>query len=283
MSLTAGLSSAATSVPVIGFVTARGMVQLDASPVAGQGTLFEGSTVETGTAGSMLQVPKAASLYLGSSSRAKVFRDHLILEKGDGELSSATQYWVEARGLRIASLDSEAGARISLRGDGQVVVGALRGPVRVGNQQGLLVAWVRQGESLQLEPQSESTPSPSTVTGCLERVSGHYLLTDETTSVKVEVKGTGLDKEVGSKVTVNGVRDQSGQAAASASHRINATTVTHVSKHCVLPGGTAAAAGAVAGVSSKAVVVGVSIVGAAVAGSVLAVRAQDNGKQSISQ
>jgi hypothetical protein len=256
--------------PVIGFMTAAGTVELDSSPVARHGTLFEGSTVETYRAGSQLEIPNEMKASLGAASRAQVFRDHMILEKGDSQLSGSAHYWVQARGLRIRSLDSDAVATVSLRGDKQVLVMAQGGPIRIANAQGLPIAWVKAGRTLQLEPPAPgATVVASTLTGCMQQDSGHYFLVDQTTAVKVEVRGPGFEQEVGNQVTITGVRDASGTSMGDASQLINATSVTRNSTHCVVtadgtaPAGTGAVAKTGGFSTTKAIIAGVVVVGSA--------------------
>ena len=271
VSLAAGLPLTSAVPTAIGFVTATAAVQLDASPVARHGTLFEGSTVETLSAGSQLEIPKTAKVYLGSASRAQVFRDHMILQKGDSEVSGATRYWVQARGLRIAALEPAAVATVSLRGDRQVMVMALGGPVHVANEQGVEVAWVKAGRTLQMEPQAiGAAPIASTLTGCLQKIDGHYFLVDQTTALKVEVKGPGLDGQVANQVTITGMQDASGAVASDASQVIDASSVTQISTHCVVPAdgtapaGTGSSAKAAGHFSvTKAVIAGVVVAGGA--------------------
>jgi hypothetical protein len=286
--LAAGLPLTSAVPPAIGFVTAAGAVQLDASPVARHGTLFQGSTVETASAGSQIEIPKAATVHLGSASRAQMFRDHMILEKGDSEVSGAAHFWVEARGLRIDSPESTAVAMVSLRGDKKVMVMALGGPVRVANTQGVAVAWVKAGKTLQLEPQEGGTaPVASTLTGCLQKIGGHYFLVDQTTAIKVELKGAGLDGQVANQVTITGIPDASGTVASGASQVIDATSVTPISTHCVAPPDATAPAGSGGSAATgshfsatTAVIAGVVVVGTAaiVVGVVAA-----NSKSPISQ
>jgi hypothetical protein len=269
--LAAALPLASAVPPAIGFVTATGAVQLDASPVARHGTLFQGSTVETINAGSQIEIPKAAKVHLGSASRVQVFRDHLILQKGDSEVSGATRYWVQARGLRIDSLEPASVATVSLRGDKKVMVMALGGPVRVANAQGVAVAWVKAGKTLQLEPQADgAAPVASTLTGCLQKIDGHYFLVDQTTAIKVELKGAGLDGQVANQVTITGISDTSGAVASGASQVIDATSVTPISTHCVVPtdgtapAGTGSSAKAASHFSAtKAIIAGVIVAGGA--------------------
>ena len=270
LSCAASLPLAAAVSPVIGFMTATGTVELDAAPVARHGTLFEGSTIETYRAGSQLEIPKEMKASLGAASRARVFRDHMILEKGDSQLSGSSHYWVQARGLRIRSLDSNAVATVSLRGDKQVLVMAQGGPVRVADKQGLAIAWVNAGRTLQLEPPAAGGAiASSTLTGCLQEASGHYFLIDQTTAVKVEVRGPGFEQEIGNQVTITGVRDASGSVAADASQLIDASGVTRISTHCVVAAGNTAPAGtgtvAKTGgfTTTKAIIAGVVVVGGA--------------------
>jgi len=269
--LAASLPLTSAVPPAIGFVTATGALQLDASPVARHGTLFEGSTVETLNAGSQLEIPKSAKVYLGSASRVQVFRDHMILQKGDSEVSGATRYWIQARGLRIDSLEPAAVATVSLRGDKKVMVMAVGGRVRVANAQGVAVAWVKAGKTLQLEPQGNGTaPVASTLTGCLQKVDGHYFLVDQTTAIKVELKGAGLDGQVANQVTITGIPDASGAVASGASQVITATSVTQISTHCVVPADGTAPAGTGSSAktpshfsATKAVIAGVVVAGGA--------------------
>jgi hypothetical protein len=91
-------------------------------------------------------------------------------------------------------------------------VAALTGSFRVVNSARMLVARIAAGRALALEPQS--LRGPTRITGRLVGREGHYLLTDETTNVTMEVAGSpltkpGFTKMVGQRVAVTG-RAQSG-------------------------------------------------------------------------
>ncbi len=226
-------------------------------------------------------MPSAASVYLAVASRAKVFRDHMVLERGNSELTGSSHYWVEARGLQIGSLESAAKARVSLLGNRQVMVAALGGRVRVENGHGVLVAWVAAGRTLEFEPQAAgAAPAIATLTGCLQKIDGHYILTDSTTGVKVELKGARTAEEAGNNVTITGLEDPAGATTPIASQLIDATKVVMNSKHCVVPGSPAAPAAPSAGVASKVIIGGVIVAGATT-GIVLGVTHSD--KPAISQ
>jgi hypothetical protein len=151
----------------------------------------------------------------------------------------------------------------------KVVVMALGGPVRVVNAQGVAVAWVKAGRTLQLETQANGgAPVASTLTGCLQKLDGHYFLVDQTTAVKVELKGPGLDGQVANQVTITGISDASATVASDASQMIDATSVTQISTHCVVPTEGTAPAGAGNSAkaaahfsATKAVIAGVAVAG----------------------
>jgi hypothetical protein len=288
--LVAALSLASAAAPAIGFLTAKGYVQLDSSPAAGHGTLFDGSTIETGSASSQIQMPEA-HMNLGSVSRAQVYRDHMVLEKGESQISGSSHYWLQARGLQIRSLDSST-ASVSLLGESHVLVAALGGPVRVANRQGVLVAWVEAGRTLQLEPKESGGAPASTLRGCLQKINERYILTDETAGVTVELVGPGLDKEAGNTVEITGKQDSSVAAVNGASQVIRVDSVKQVAQHCTVkagqpsPAGRGAAGPIGAGTTAAAghttaIVAGVVIAGAAT-GTVVGLTAAA-GKSSISQ
>jgi hypothetical protein len=231
---------ASGAVPVIGTVVAKGAFRLDNATVTGNATLFEGATIETAKAASRMEIASGARIALGTDSKARFYGDHMVLEKGEGLLEKATGFHFEARGLTIQPETGNASARVTLAGGARVELAALSGSFRVLNARGLLVANVASGGALALEPQATETITK--LTGTLHKVGGHYLLTDETTKVTVELAGPGLPKEVGSRVEVTGKMDPAATPVTDASQFVRVSTVTHLG-----PGATAdtgAAAGA---------------------------------------
>jgi hypothetical protein len=120
-----------------------------------------------------------------------------------------------------------------------VQVAALSGPVRVTAANGVLLANLQEGKTLDFTPDSTGPATPTTVTGCLEGSSGKFLLTDEASLVRFEVLGASLDKEVGRRVqlegTVTPVPDSLSQ--------IQSANVKELSRKCSHNGTAAAAAG----------------------------------------
>jgi hypothetical protein len=284
--LTANLSLGMAAAPAVGVVTARGSFTIDASNITGNATLFEGNQIETGKASSQLQLNNGARMQLAANSRGIVYRDRLVLEKGTSLIQSGSNSQVEANSLRIRPGTETSGAQISIGRSGTVQVAALSGPVRVTAANGVLLANLQEGKTLDFTPDSTGPATPTTVTGCLEGSSGKFLLTDEASLVRFEVLGPSLDKEVGRRVqlegTVTPVPDSLSQ--------IQSANVKELSRKCSHKGtaaaaagvGAAGAAGAGAGaataggigaaIASHAVIAGVIVAGVATGAAVAIVK-----------
>jgi hypothetical protein len=239
MSVIMALGAASGAVPIIGTVVARGTFRLDNATVTGNATLFEGAVIETNSAASRMELSSGARISLGTNSKARFYGDHMILEKGEGRLEKAESFRFEARGLTIQPETGNASARVALSGGARVELAALSGSFRVLNSRGLLVANVASGHALELEPQAAETASK--LTGNLRLVNGHYLLTDETTNVTVELAGSGLVKQVGNRVEVTGQADPTATPATDASQVIRVSQVKYLGKAVAGSSGTAAA------------------------------------------
>lgn len=225
--------------PVIGTVTARGAFRLDNSAVTGNATLFEGSTLETAAASSAVEMVSGARLSLASASKGRLFGDRMILEKGIGQLDKAENFRLEARGLTIQPETEKSSARVALGAGARIQVAALNGSFRVLNSLGVLVADIGAGRAVEFDPQPANTASR--LSGCLTMRGVHYLLTDETTNVVVELGGLGLDKEKGNRVEITGAMDPTATPVSDASQFIRVSSVKRLSKGCGASGAAAAA------------------------------------------
>src|SRR5580704_14732545 len=179
----AGLMSAAT--PGIGVAMSQGNIFIDSSAAAGNATVFNGSTLETQSAGSQVRLEGGAQLRFASDSRGTVFSDHVDLQKGS---ASITGYTANANGLNIRA-DGKASATISMRDQGVVEIAALTGDVHVFNAAGLNVANLVPGRALDLRPQDAGASAPSSLVGCAVMSGNNMLLTDETSDVTVQLRG----------------------------------------------------------------------------------------------
>jgi hypothetical protein len=227
---------------VIGFVVANGSFRLDRSTVRSNATLFEGASVETGAQSSSMHLSSGAAVELGPESRGKIFSDRMILERGEGSLQKGANFRFEAFGLTIQPSTGNAAARVVLASERRVQVAPLLGSFRVLNSRGTLVANVAAGSALEFEPQASY--GATRVVGCLQDNGGHFLLTDETTNVVVELAGAGVAKQKGHRVEAVGSLDTTTTPVAGASYYVRATSVKRIGKGCGVALGIAAAAGA---------------------------------------
>ncbi len=244
--------------PAIGVVVAKGSVAVDTSRVAGSGTLFEGSVVETTKATSELRMAGGARMLLDSGSRGKVYRDYVVLEKGAGQLEQAAGFGIHAGSFRIDAA-SPAKAKVEWNGAKQVKVTAFGGPVQVRNEAGLLLAKLMPGRAVALQAAAAGAGS-NAVRGCLRKADGHYLLTDQVSGVTFELQGRGLEREVGRIVEVSGSLEASSQPVAPAAQVLRVSQVKSngekKAEGCDAGAAGAAGAGAGAGAAGAATAAG---------------------------
>src|SRR5580704_10532335 len=192
----AGLMSAAT--PGIGVAMSQGNIFVDNSATAGNATIFNGSKLETQSAGSQVRLNDGAQLRLASDSRGTVFSDHVDLQKGSASIKG---YSATANGLNVRA-DGKASAAISVRDKGEVQIAALTGNVHVFDAAGLNIAILAPGRALDLRPQTGGTAAASSLTGCAVKSGNGTLLTDETSNVTVQLRGG--NAQVGRHVQITG-------------------------------------------------------------------------------
>ena len=221
----------------IGFVKAIGEFNMDGSQTRDNATLFNGSVIETAVSPSHVTLQNGTRVDLAASSRERVFRDHVVLEKGMTQVHGGSPYSVQANKLSISSTDP---FRVAVYQAGTVRVTSA-GSAEVKNARGQLVAMVSPGKSVDLQDAS----APSRLTGCLQKVGTHYVLRDTTTNVVVELTGPDLEKYVGKSVDVTGAVDPSATPVDGASQVIHETNLAGGSgKGCKVNIAAASAAGA---------------------------------------
>jgi hypothetical protein len=246
--------------PAIGIVTASGNLQLDHARIAGNGTLFDGSVIQTDRASSRIQLNNGVQMRLSADSRATVFQHRLVLEAGQSELTATSVFEVEARSLHISPATADASARISLNSQRRVLVAAVRGTLRVSNASGVIVARIDAGDALDLEPQAAGATAATQASGCLLEKSGHLILVDRTTNVVLELQGMDLSLNVGNRVEVTGRASGAKPGIADASQVVSVAGVKVIAK-----GGCTAVAKKI-GASTAVVAAGGAAAGAAAAG-----------------
>jgi len=222
----------------IGMITADGRLWVDSAGVSNHATIFEGSVVETEEVPAKLQLAGGASVWLDVVSRADIFQDHLLLQKGRAQLDGGAAFRIEAGTLRVALALPESRAMVSVRDSGSVQVGALSGEVQVRNGQDVMVARVDPGRPVELRP---DTGGASLVTGCVSRLGKSLVLQDEVSGVTVELRGKELNNYLGKRIQVNGPAAELGGTAA-APQVIQASALKVLGKNCSLTASKGAAA-----------------------------------------
>lgn len=255
--------------PSIGFVKSTGEFHVDGSAVRGNGTVFEGNLVETAAARSVIQLANA-QITLAPDSRARVYRDRTVLEKGSGFVTDSTHHVVEAATLRIAPSTRESVVQIEITSPSRVNVDTRGGPAEVRNSSGILTARLAAGMALAFNPQADAF-SAVKMTGVIESRNGSYFLTDETTKVTVQLEGTDVPKYVGKEVEITGSSIPGANPVGGISQLVGVATIKPVKSHhraaaAAGAGGVAGAGGAAAGAGLSGPVIGAIVGGVAVAG-----------------
>lgn len=244
-----GLLPAAT--PGIGIAMSEGNILINSSKAAGNATLFDGSTLETQSAASQVRLNGGARLRLASDSRGTVFSDHVDLQRGSARISG---YSANASGLSVRA-DGDASASVSMREQGFVQIAALLGNVHVYNAAGINVANLLPGRALDLGPQDAGASAPSSMIGCAVRSGGNTLLTDETSNVTAQLRGSNV--RAGRRVQITGSMVPNASPVGGATQVINVTSVKEVGGACKAGTPAAGAAGAAAGGGAAAAGAGV--------------------------
>jgi hypothetical protein len=265
--LVAQLSIGWAAAPAIGVAITPGSFRVDDSRVIGNGTLFEGTTVETSETSSQLRLNDGVEMRLASGSRGTVFKDRIILDRGAGQLENASRFTIEAGGLHIIAQGPNAAGRITVKEDNLIQVAAVRGSFRVLTSNGTTLAALPAGKALEFDAEQAGASAPWSMTGCVTERDGHFLLRDDTAGVTVELRGAGLASSTGRSVAVTGVVVPSVQPIDGASQVIQVSTIKQMGESCSSKPAGAIPSGATAGMTAgkKAVIAGV-VVAAAGAG-----------------
>jgi len=255
----------------IGVLTTVGAVRMDNSEVRGNGTVLDGAVIETLTNPTQLNLKNGTRFELSPNTRAKVYDNRLLLEKGASQLHASGNYAVQVNSVSVVPSGPDATVRVLRTGPKSLEVAAVLGHADVRNGQGMLIARVVPGSPLDLQQQPEGAAGPSRVNGKVSKTAaGHYLLSDSTTNTTVELQGNNLDSAVGHCVAATGSADPSAAPAAGATQIIHVTDFKQVAcgkKGAVAAGvGGAAAGGAAAGAAAGGAAVGAGLGAVAIGG-----------------
>lgn len=239
----------------IGVIRSNGDFRLDGSTVRGNGTLFDGDVIETMDTRSVVQLD-AVQITLGPDSRAQVYRDRTVLEKGAGLLRDAGTHEFEAASLRIAPAAGDAVVQVDVEGPGRISVSARSGGALVRNAGGVLLASLRPGADLEFDTQEGASAGASTavkIQGVVQVRDGNFFLTDATTNVTYQLKASALvAQNLGKQVVITGSIIPKVKPAGGASQVVEAASVTPVSKATANNGKTGTNTAASTGLSTAA-------------------------------
>jgi hypothetical protein len=249
-------ASAFAGAPSIGMTSAQSGVTVDKAAVAGNATVFDGSTIQT-KGYSRVQLNDGARLGLSAGSSVQVFATHLSLQSGAAEVQSKSRFEIDAGSVKIIPSDPSSVARVKLGSDNTVLVTALNSPVSVMNGQGVLVARVMPGLPLSFMPQAAGSFDS---TGCVLQKTGAAIITDSTGSQVTELRGADLRKAIGNTVHVKGTVNPSATPAGGASQ-----VVTVTSSEITVKGGCSALATKLGATTSAAGLAVAATTGAATA------------------
>jgi hypothetical protein len=214
----------------IGTANCAGTFWVDSAGVSNHATIFENSVIETEGAPARLQISGEVRIVVDARSRARVYQDHLVLEKGRVQLDSGKDYRIEARTIRVLLSKPGARAVVTAGMSGEVEVAALGAAVRVANAEGVAVANVAAGHAVELR--LGQTSEASVLTGCVVKEGASYTLRDDVSAVTVELRGQEVASQVGQRVQVTGAIVPAQRALAPADQVMQARTVRALGTAC---------------------------------------------------
>lgn len=249
----------------LGTASSAGAFQVDRTPAVRTAALADGTLVETAVSPVQVQTRQGGSYEIGRQSSATLYADRLRLERGAGRTQGSV---MELAGLRIRPNGTSGFATAALA-HGRVLVAASESAVEVRTPQGFLIASVPAGESREFQP--GGNPAAMQVAGCLNVQNGRFTLRDEASNLTLELRGTGLDREVGNRVEAGGSTNASQTPGADATQILEVRSLRRLSKGCASgKPAVIAAAGGKAGIAGTTVAIIGGVAIAAVTGGLVA-------------
>jgi hypothetical protein len=160
-------SYALGATPSIGSVTGHidGEFKIDNYSVRGNGTVFDGSTIETSQSINSIadvRLGNHSVITLEADSRGTVYRDRFVLQRGRIKVSASNFFRVEVNGLVVTPSEPPSSELVSIEPNKTVDVEANTGNLEVLGPSGRIVAQVHPGNPLAFSPESGE---PSSATG----------------------------------------------------------------------------------------------------------------------
>ncbi|MBX9603844.1 MAG: O-antigen ligase family protein [Bryobacteraceae bacterium] len=249
----------------LGTASSAGLFQVDRTPAMRTAALADGTLVETAVSPVQIQTRLGNRYEIGQKSLATVYTDRLRIEQGAGRTQGSV---MELGGLRIHPR-GKSGLATAALANGRVLVAASGSGVEVRTPHGSLIAWLPAGESREF--QTGGDPVTMRVSGCLGAQNGRFSLQDEASNLTLELRGTGLDREVGNRVEAGGAATTSLAPAPDAVQVLEVRTLRRLSRGCGSGKAAAtAAAGGKAGIAGTTVAIIGGVAIAALTGGMVA-------------
>jgi hypothetical protein len=249
----------------VGVVSSPGDFRVDGSQIRGNGTVFEGSVIETASARSTVQLGDVQVTLL-PDSRLKAYKGRAVLEKGWGVVNRGT---MEAASFQIAPSKGSS-AVVQMTAPKSVNVVAQAGDTQVRTAQGVLVASVRAGMGMAFTAQANTTPASANqvmLAGLVGFADNKCTITESSTSpVTYEVQGWPACQATAKKyVKIRGALKSSQPPVVQADPTTAAVIKSDEAMKIAAAGTGAAAVGVAAGIAGTTVAVAGAAAGAAVA------------------
>jgi len=192
----------------IGTVSVRGNIRVDGYTVQGNGTLFDGTAVETSQATAILRLENGTEITMAIHSRGIVYHDRLVLLQGQSQLkASSSSFFLEADGLRVVPGGPNTLGIVSVSSPKAFQVAAVKGELRIVDDAGLSLANVMPGTSMSLGqatgPGGLANGTSVQEVGLVSVENGQYYLTTSD-GTKYLLTGKDFQKDVGKEVVVDG-------------------------------------------------------------------------------
>jgi hypothetical protein len=155
------VGQALIAAPAVGLVMAKKTIRIDTSPVQGNATILSGNVLESVGGTSEVRLG-SGSVLMDTNARVKVFADRTELQTGKIQIrgsnlrTDAGRYWIEAPAGAEAILERTAK---------NLVVGSLRGSVRIMDQSGTLLASLPPGTALAMHSNPPAVSDKDTSAG----------------------------------------------------------------------------------------------------------------------
>jgi hypothetical protein len=187
----------------IGTASARGDIRVDNYSVKGNATIFDGSVVETSQASAEVRLNKGVEIRMSTASRGTLFKDHIVLQKGQTELTSSVPYQLQAIGLHVVSGSQHSRGVVSVKPGNAIEVAALDGSFGVSNDRGIMLANILPGQSFSFAMQAGANLEEFQGVGLVTFENGTYYLTTDA-NVRYILTCKDSHAYVGDKVIVTG-------------------------------------------------------------------------------